>query len=165
MGYIPSVFGAAIALVLAAAGEKVEIKVIDQIVGQDSLRMTPGVELARNQNAWSRLWSAHRGADASSSILVRPDSAAPELDFSKVMVLALFDGESPRATEFRVWGTKDLGDRAVVRLAAQNLDRSSLRIQTRSFGIFMLTRYRKPLEVEIERDGKWVVIAKFPAAP
>jgi hypothetical protein len=53
----------------------------------------------------------------------------------------------------------------VVRLAAQNLDRSSLRIQTRSFGIFMLTRYRKPLDVEIERDGKWVVIAKFPAAP
>jgi hypothetical protein len=164
MGSITSVLTAAVALIMAATdSEKVPIKVLDQIVGTDSLRVSPGVELARNSDDWAKIWTAHRGADAGAAINVVADSPTPPVDFAKAMVLAVFDGERDRATEFRVWGAKDLGDHAVVRISSMPLDRSSLRIQTRSFGMFMLTRYLKPVSVEIQRDGKWVEIARFGA--
>jgi hypothetical protein len=166
MGSLCSVLAAAVALMMSAtATETVPIKVLDQIVGQDSFRVQAGAELARNSDDWAKVWSAHRGADGGGAIIVVPDSAPPAVDFSKAMVLAIFDGERVQATEFRIAAAKDFGDHAVIRITAIALDRPALRLQTRSFGMFMITRYAKPVSVEIERDGKWVVVAKFGAAP
>ena len=156
---------AAVAMIVAGLADKpIDIKVVDTIIGYDSLRTSPGVELVRTSADWNRIWSEHRGIDPSSTIPVIQGDP-PKVDFKNVIVLALFSGESPDMVEFKITSLKDLGPRAVIRIEADHMSRNSVRLQTRSFGMFMLTKYRKPLEVQLLRDGKWATIATFAKEP
>jgi hypothetical protein len=157
--------GAAVAMMLAGLADKpIDIKVVDSIIGCDSLRTSPGVELARTSADWIRIWDQHRGIDPNSTIPVIQGDP-PRVDFKNMIVLAVFSGESPDMVEFKVTGSKDLGSKAVVRIEAEHMSRNSVRLQTRSFGMFMLTKYRKPLEVQLLQDGKWTTIATFAKEP
>jgi len=61
-----------------------------QFVGQDSKIAQPRFVLAKDEDAWLKIWTEHTGAAAGQSPPAR--HAAPKVDFSRYMVVGIFDG-------------------------------------------------------------------------
>jgi hypothetical protein len=164
--------GMAAAIVAAQAKQedKADLRVLGAMVGQDSLRTESSIELVTSREQWQSVWASHGGTKVlTSGRPPVPGHDAPNADFQKTVVLAVFVGEVSPARNVVVVGTKTDGDRHILRLDVQPLN-PGVQLQTRPFAFFVLPRFQKKLDIEIpgrKDDGTpgWRVITSFPPLP
>jgi len=172
------ILAAAFALVAAhqeEPAEAVDLKLVDAIVGTDSLMTTPEIDLIRTPEAWQNAWAAHRGAGVSNpqaGIQINT-GPAPAVDFEKNIVLAVFAGEVPSAGNYVFVGAQQDdrkgSEHGVIRIAVRPIASPGITLQTRPFAFFMLTRYPNAIEVQMPRTQagsnrtEWMKVAEFPA--
>ena len=157
---------ALLATLLSAATEEqtkpVRIDLIRAASGMDTLQESPRIVLARTPAEWQGVWAAHKGATVNTGatrVIVEP---APEFNFEKVMILAVFSGEQSSAVQYRFLGAKDTGDMGTVRIRAQAAGLGAGNVGGRSYTFFILTKFDKALEVQVPRGNQWETVAEFP---
>lgn len=155
------------AAILAAGGTaqvppSPPVRVLDSTSGQDSLVAEPTVELIRDNTEWQQLWRVHK-ADPSKMphLVVEP---APNIDFTKNMVLAVFSGETSQGVTYKVAGVDNAADMVTLRIGADPVvNVPGLRLGGRSYTFFLLTKSDKAINVEMPVNREWQVITQFPA--
>jgi hypothetical protein len=130
---------ALIALMMQAPG--VETIASDTMSGIDAPRQV----VARNDQQWAALWQQHAGLG----------KAAPEVDFSKRTVVAVFLGSRPSAGyRVEVSGTRQDGKRLVVTWREIPPSRDSLLAQVLTSPAHLVSIPRFDGEITFQKAGK-----------
>jgi len=134
-----------------------------RITKQKLLRITSAKE-------WEALWKEHIGSPKSKKRVAGLDTV--QLDFSKVMAVAIFDGSAFACTGYKVYAIKELDNQLVMQVQVksfQTITDSTLDHPSEAWGIVIVPHSNK--EIILEQDVNtslgyppiWNVWKKFPA--
>jgi hypothetical protein len=144
-----------------------DVKPLVTLYGSDSkitksrrLRITTARE-------WAAVWAEHQTGSADG----RPTAAALDLDFDKVMVIALFGGECSFQDHYSCLSVTERSDRLVIRVDEHpfQVAANAALPRLRPWGVFVLPRSDKRIVLETDRrtliqdPPRWREWASFPA--
>lgn len=134
-----------------------------KIVKRKLLRIT-------NAEDWLALWIEHKTGSPKPADVPR-DLEYIELDFEKVMVVAVFEGIGAYCAGYTSDSISEVEDQILVRVRAHTYQSEYTTSDTQAWGILVIPRSTK--EVVLERDlnhlvgapSKWKEWKRFPAFP
>lgn len=152
---------------LAAAASPAAPQVVNQAktiapyvswYGPDSAIHDRSFAKVTSDEQWLKLWERHAGAEFKRDNIQRP-VGLPSIDFNQCMVIAIFNGKKHNTNGVMVESIDESADRILFRY-----DESTYQVLFRSgekaempdrhpFGIFVLPRSDKPVEVEENVQG------------
>jgi hypothetical protein len=142
------------------------VKPLMTLYGSDSKITKSKTLRVTTTKEWDALWNEHRGDS-------KTDRFSLDLDFEKVMVIAIFGGEGFGEHYFTSQSIVEANDRITIRIDANTYqwgyspDAKALR----PWGILVLPRSNKKLVLESDMRGliadppKWKEWTSFPAMP
>lgn len=143
--------------------------------GPDSAVKEPTFVKVTSADAWTSLWEKHTGGPLKRDNIQRP-VGLPTVDFDQCMVVAIFNGRRHNTNGVIIESIVEMGDRIVV-----HYDESTYQVayglgagekppaipELHPFGIFVLPKSDKPIEIEENVQGmknepaKWKPRAKL----
>lgn len=112
------------------------------LTGSASAVEMPEMALVADRATWRALWDRHAGGGGT------PVALAPDVDFSRCEVLALFAGNSVNVSGMRVVSLNHEGARRVLRYELRSYQTNNTRDATTPFAFFVLARSTRPLLVQ-----------------
>jgi hypothetical protein len=134
-----------------------------KITKQKLLRITKAEE-------WQALWMEHKIGSAKPKD-VPGDFEYSNLDYDKVMVIAVFEGEGINCRGYTSHSIREVETRVVVRVNAHTYQSGINTPDTQAWGILVIPRSSKEVVLEhdvrglIEAPPEWKEWARFPALP
>jgi hypothetical protein len=158
-------FSAAICL---AAGQ--DNKPLLTLYGRNSKITEMKVLRVTSEKEWKALWLEHKTGSPDPTV-APGDLEYAELDFGKVMAIAVFEGEASNCAGYTAHSISEDRERITVRLRAHSYGSAFETPVTQAWGILVLPRSDK--EIVLERDIRsekidppvWKEWKKFPPLP
>ena len=155
------------ALCLAAGPEN---KPLLTLYGRNSKITETKVLRVTSEKEWKALWMKHKTGSPDPKV-VPGDLEYAELDFGKVMVIAVFEGEASNCAGYTAHSIREDRKRITVRLRAHKYGSAGETPATQAWGILVLPRSGK--EIVLERDVRsekkgppvWKEWKRFPPLP
>jgi len=137
--------------------------------GRESKNAKAGYHRIESPEAWKALWLRHNtGTEKPKTVPVTAPRA--EVDFSRCMVVAVFDGERDNCDGFKVHSVLETDEHVTVRIQGLYFATALDEVQkTQAWGIFVLPRSAKPVRIELDTRSdkidppKWTKVAEFKA--
>ena len=134
--------------------------------GRESKNAKAGYHRIESPEAWKALWLRHNtGTERPDTVPVTTPQA--EVDFSRCMVVAVFQGEGDNCDGFKVHSVLETDEQMTVRIQGLYFATGPEVQKTQAWGIFVLPRSAKPLRIELDTRSdkidppKWTKVAEF----
>jgi hypothetical protein len=136
--------------------------------GRESKNARAGYHRIESPEAWKALWLRHTtGTEKPDTVPVTTPQA--EVDFSRCMVVAVFQGKGDNCNGFKVHSVLESDEQITVRIQGRYFATGPEVQETAAWGIFVLPRSTKRLLVELDTRSekidplKWTKVAEFKA--
>src|SRR5262245_49157213 len=136
--------------------------------GRESKNARAGYHRIESPEAWKALWLRHNtGTEKPGTVPVTTPQA--EVDLSRCMVVAVFQGEGDNCDGLKVHSVLETGEQMTVRIQGLYFATGPTVQKTQAWGIFVLPRSAKPLLIELDTRSdkseppKWTKVAEFKA--
>jgi HEAT repeat protein len=140
VGSVRAVLLATIRTLASQRGTRREVKIVKSMSGHDSGVVKRAYHLVTDDEAWADLWKRHRGGPA------------PEVDFTKTMAVAIFQGRGVNSNGVSAAVTED--DETIrVRFDDQSYQSMGGGNQVTAYGIFLIPASTKPVVLEEDVQG------------
>jgi hypothetical protein len=143
------------------------VKPLISLSGRKSGVTKHGYHRLESAKAWDPLWLRHQTGKS------EPGNNRPEVfqfgtvDFTRCMVIAVFQGEGINCDGYEVYSILEDKDRVLVRVQGQDFQTGPAATVTEAWGVFVLPRSAKPVVVELDtrsliRDSpNWTRVAEL----
>jgi len=145
-----------------------KFEAVAEMVGDDSQVLSQRIVLVQEPGDWARLWNEHKAvmANAPSNVNVtNKDMAVPNVDFRKTVIVGVFGGQTRDIANYRVVLAGESQKAAILRIQPTVLPRGGGGLLTQPFLMAVVSRSKKPLEIQMpfEQGGKvvWRTVATF----
>jgi hypothetical protein len=147
--------------------EKV-VKPLFSLDGRESKNTKAGYHRIESPEAWNALWLRHNtGTEKPDKVPITMPQA--EVDFSRCMVVAVFQGKGENCDGFKMHSVLESDEQITVRIQARYFATGPEVQETAAWGIFVLPRSTKHLLIELDKRSekidppKWTKVAEFKA--
>jgi hypothetical protein len=144
------------------------VKPLISLGGGGSKNTKAGYHRIESPEAWNALWLRHNtGTEKPDNVPVTRPQA--EVDFSKCMVVAVFQGKGENCAGFKVHSVLETDEHITVRVQGFYLGTGPEGLKTQAWGIFVLPRSAKPLLIELDTrsdkadPSRWTKVAELKA--
>jgi len=150
-------------------GEEKEkaVKPLLALDGRESKNTKAGYHRIESPEAWKALWLRHNtGTEKPDKVPATMPQA--EVDFSRCMVVAVFQGKGELCEGYKVHSVSETDEQMTVRIQGRYFAVGATEVQeTSAWGIFVLPRSAKQLRIELDTRSdkvdppKWTKVAEF----